>query len=55
MVVKSPRKMEVFKPPPSFHDRYVGTTTIRPIRRALEKEDAPGPSAGSGAFLIAGD
>jgi hypothetical protein len=54
MVVKIPKKILVFNPPPIFHEKYVGTTVMRETRRMLEKLSLPGPSAGRGAFLIAG-
>ena len=54
MEVKRPKKMEVFNPPPTFHEKYVGTKAIKEKRTRLEKLSDPGPSAGSGAFLIAG-
>jgi hypothetical protein len=52
--VKRPKKMDVFNPPPTFHEKYVGTMAIREKRTMLEKLSEPGPSAGRGAFLIAG-
>jgi hypothetical protein len=52
--VKRPKKMLVFNPPPTFHEKYVGTSAMREKRRMLEKLSLPGPSAGRGAFLIAG-
>jgi hypothetical protein len=53
-VVKIPKKMLVFNPPPTFQERYVGTSVTREKRRMLEKLSLPAPSAGRGAFLIAG-
>jgi hypothetical protein len=55
MVVNRPKKMLVFNPPPTFHEKYVGTIVTREMRRMLEKLSLPGPSAGRGAFLIAGN
>jgi hypothetical protein len=52
--VKIPKKIEVFNPPPSFHEKYVGTNPRREKRTRLEKLSEPGPSAGRGAFLMAG-
>jgi hypothetical protein len=52
--VKRPKKIEVFNPPPIFHEKYIGTTAMREPRTRLEKLSFPGPSAGRGAFLIAG-
>jgi len=52
--VKRPKKMLVFNPPPTFQDKYHGTSVMREMRRMLEKLSLPGPSAGRGAFLIAG-
>lgn len=49
-----PKKTEVLSPPPTFQEQYVGTPKRRPKRRRLEKVSFPGPSAGRGAFLIAG-
>jgi hypothetical protein len=46
--------MLVFNPPPTFQERYVGTSVTRAMRRMFEKLSLPGPSAGKGAFLIAG-
>ena len=54
MVVKRPKKMVVFNPPPSFQEKYVGTIAMREKRTRLEKLSAPAASAGRGAFLIAG-
>jgi hypothetical protein len=45
----------VLKPPPSFHDRYVGAPMSSEIRMVLEKLTLPGPSAGSGGLWMAGD
>ena len=53
-VVNRPKKMLVFNPPPTFHEKYVGTPAMRAKRRILEKLSFPGPSAGRGPFLIAG-
>jgi hypothetical protein len=53
-VVKRPKKMVVFHPPPIFHAKYVGTPAIREIRTRLEKLSLPAPSAGRGAFLMEG-
>jgi hypothetical protein len=53
-VVKRPKKTEVLNPPPIFQERYVGVIVIREKRRRFEKVSLPGPSAGRGAFLIAG-
>ena len=53
-LVKRPKKIEVFNPPPIFHEKYVGTMAIREKSMILEKLSEPGPSAGRGAFLIAG-
>jgi len=53
-VVKRPKNIEVFIPPPTFQDMYVGTPKTRPARRRLEKLVLPAASAGRGAFLIAG-
>ena len=52
--VKRPKKIEVFNPPPIFHEKYTGTIAMREPRTRLEKLSLPGPSAGRGAFLIAG-
>lgn len=52
--VKIPKKRVVFNPPPTFHEKYVGTMARRENRSRLEKFSPPGPSAGRGAFLIAG-
>ena len=49
------KKRAVLKPPPSFHDRYVGTPTSSEIKMVLEKLTLPGPSAGSGGLWMAGD
>jgi hypothetical protein len=49
------RKIVVLRPPPSFHDRYVGTPKSREINSVLEKLILPGPSAGSGGLWMAGD
>lgn len=54
MAVISRKKIVVFQPPPIFHERYAGTPPMREKRRRLEKLSPPGPSAGNGAFLIAG-
>lgn len=53
-VVKKASSRVVLKPPPIFHDRYAGTASRRADRRPLLKLSLPGPSAGSGAFLMAG-
>lgn len=55
MLVNRPRKMAVFKPPPTFQDIHSGTPPIREKRRRLEKLSLPAESAGRGAFLIAGN
>ena len=52
--VKIPKKILVFNPPPIFHEKYHGISVTRERRRMLEKLSLPGPSAGRGAFLIAG-
>lgn len=49
-----PKKMVVFNPPPIFQEKYVGMKAMRENRTRLEKLSDPGPSAGRGAFLIAG-
>lgn len=46
--------MLVLRPPPTFHDMYVGTPKTRQRRAMFEKWSFPEPSAGRGAFLIAG-
>lgn len=55
MEVKMAKKAVVFNPPPTFQELYAGTMKSRENRATLEKESLPGPSAGRGAFLIAGD
>jgi len=52
--VNRAKKIVVFSPPPTFHAPYAGTIMRRPKRAVLEKLVAPAPSAGRGAFLIAG-
>ncbi len=53
-VVKMPKKMLVFNPPPIFQEKYVGTPAAREMRTRLEKLSLPAPSAGRGAFLMEG-
>lgn len=53
--VKRAKNIVVFKPPPNFHDEYAGTMNSSEYRAMLEKLSLPGPSAGSGEFLIAGN
>lgn len=48
------RKNHVNRPPPTLRARYNGTRARRVKRRTLEKFSLPAPSAGRGAFLIAG-
>ena len=55
IVVKRAKKKVVRSPPLSFHDIAVGMRIRRRKRREFEKLSPPGPSAGSGPFLIAGD
>lgn len=55
MDVRMAKKMVVFKPPPTFHAPYAGTRNNSDKRTMFEKESLPGPSAGRGAFWIAGD
>lgn len=50
--VSRARKIHVFSPPPSLYVKYNGTRVRREIKALLLK--ASGPSAGKGAFLIAG-
>jgi hypothetical protein len=49
------KKSQVLNPPPSFLEKYNGTRTKREPRRMLEKCSLLAPSAGKGAFLIAGN
>ena len=44
----------VLNPPPSLRVTKYGINTTNPAMAKLLKLRAPGPSAGSGAFLIAG-
>jgi hypothetical protein len=54
-VVKRPKNMVNLKPPPNCHESHVGIPR-RPVARvAFENCSYPAPSAGRGAFLIAGD
>lgn len=48
------KKMVVFRPPPTFHEKYQGTPIRREKRAALEKASVPAASAGRGAFLMVG-
>ena len=52
--VKRAKKMASFSPPPTFHESQRGTKSSRPISSQRGKVSAPGPSAGRGAFLMAG-
>ena len=52
--MKRAKKIVVFHPPPTFHERYVGTSVRREMRRIFEKPSVPAASAGRGAFLIDG-
>ena len=54
-VVMSAKNTVVLNPPPNFHAIHVGTRTKREIKSPFEKVSLPGPSAGSGGLLIAGD
>jgi hypothetical protein len=54
MVVKIAKKIAVFKPPPTFQEKYSGTKPRREKRAKLEKPSDPAASAGRGAFLIDG-
>ena len=51
-VVRHPKKMVVYKPPPTLCEKYQGTRMSIVISRPLEKLSDPGPSAGRGAFLM---
>ena len=42
-------------PPPRVEEMSNGIEIRRRKRRLLDQESLPGPSAGNGAFLIAGD
>jgi hypothetical protein len=53
--VMIPRPRARSGPPPNFHDRATGIETSKENRTVLEKVSPPGPSAGSGPFLMAGD
>lgn len=48
------KKIVVLRPPPTLRERYQGIRKRREKRAMLEKVSLPGPSAGRGAFLIAG-
>lgn len=48
------KKIHENRPPPTLRARYNGTRARRVKRRTLEKFSLPAPSAGRGAFLIAG-
>jgi hypothetical protein len=54
ILVNNPKKRVVLKPPPNFQERYQGTMARREKRAMLEKDSLPAPSAGRGAFLMAG-
>jgi len=54
MEVKRAKKSVVKKPPPTFLAMYHGVIARREKRRTFEKLSLPGPSAGRGAFLMAG-
>jgi hypothetical protein len=54
IAVIKPKKIHVFNPPPSFQVKYSGTPPRREKRSVLLKLSLPGPSAGRGAFFIAG-
>lgn len=54
-VVKRAKKRVVRSPPLSFHDIIVGIRITSSRSKEFEKLPPPGPSAGRGAFLIAGD
>lgn len=53
--MKRAKKIVVFRPPPIFQAVYAGTMNSSENRAMLEKLSEPGPSAGRGAFLIAGN
>jgi hypothetical protein len=52
--VKRAKKSVVKRPPPTFLAMYHGITVRMKKRRTFEKLSLPGPSAGRGAFLMAG-
>lgn len=54
MVVKMAKKIAVFRPPPTFQEKYSGIKPSREKRTILEKPSDPAASAGRGAFLIEG-
>jgi len=54
MVVKMAKKIDVQRPPPTLRASHTGTMNRRVNRAMLEKCSLEGPSAGRGAFLIAG-
>jgi len=54
MEVKRPKKSVVKRPPLTFLAMYHGITTRMEKRRTFEKLSLPGPSAGRGAFFMAG-
>lgn len=54
-VVMRAKNRVVLRPPPTFHDTHAGTRMSNEIKSTLEKLSLPGPSAGRGGLLIAGD
>lgn len=54
MVVKIAKNVAVFKPPPTFHERYSGMKARREKSNTLENPSDPPASAGRGAFFIDG-
>jgi hypothetical protein len=54
IVVNMAKNSHVYRPPPTFRAKKAGTIARRKKRKVLEKVSLPAPSAGSGAFLIAG-
>lgn len=54
MVVKMAKKMNVQNPPPTLRASHAGTRKRRVKRAMLENCSLEGPSAGRGAFLMAG-
>jgi hypothetical protein len=55
MAVRAAQMSHRMRPPPILLEKYHGTTASRVKRRPFEKWSLLGPSAGSGAFLMAGD
>lgn len=52
--VKTAKKIDVNKPPPTLRASNHGTTVPKLISKTLEKDSLPAASAGRGPFLIAG-